>query len=262
MRYVTALAAVGLILAVTVTAQATVVGDPAWPWLLIPTDTIAGGAVSYDKSGGNVVSAGHAFYTKITSDNILPNSGAAGNLAMYGVFHYTNNTGYYNTITGPAPLYTTNDVLAYLAANANTPMPYEFKAYDLKLDFNGDSVSDLTETFILNAQGIGQDYLWATYTDLMLTPGYSALVPGAIWIDAALLSGDRIALSVVINGFSNPNWNSSFDAALLSGALGGANADTHGSGLRVMPIPEPLTMAGLMLGLGGLVRYVRNRRTA
>jgi hypothetical protein len=28
------------------------------------------------------------------------------------------------------------------------------------------------------------------------------------------------------------------------------------------PIPEPVTMAGLMLGIGGLVGYVRRRRKA
>jgi hypothetical protein len=34
-------------------------------------------------------------------------------------------------------------------------------------------------------------------------------------------------------------------------------------GSRESPIPEPVTMAGLMLGICGLARYVRrNRRTA
>jgi hypothetical protein len=41
---------------------------------------------------------------------------------------------------------------------------------------------------------------------------------------------------------------------------GGENNEITGEALWGEPVPEPLTMAGLMLGVGGLVGYVRRRR--
>ncbi|MFA5252103.1 MAG: PEP-CTERM sorting domain-containing protein [Phycisphaerae bacterium] len=245
-KLITICAVATLVMALSATVQA----DDVWPWKLVPTGYIEGGAVSYDEEGHNVVVSGRAFYDKINCDGYLGtqlvggdgiNVEVAGNFAMYGVFEYTD----------------TDNVLGWLTSNATTPMAYEIKAYgvNLDLDYDGyDGTSDFIETFKLT--GEGTNYLTATFADLGQW-GYTQMAPGVL-MDIAVLDGTHAALSVVIDGFSNDTWNAAFEdgfnAYLLPGDLGGADETTHGSGIRVMEIPEPATMCLLGLGALSLIR--------
>ncbi|HUU82944.1 MAG TPA: PEP-CTERM sorting domain-containing protein, partial [Phycisphaerae bacterium] len=47
-----------------------------------------------------------------------------------------------------------------------------------------------------------------------------------------------------------------------SGSVENYNYTLGDFGLEYAPIPEPVTMAGLALGIGCLTRYVRRRRAA
>ncbi len=215
----------------------------ATTWQQVDFTCLASGAVSFDASGDNVVVAGSAFYSKIRSDGFLGtqlnggdgiNDEVVGNFAMYGVFSYDDS----------------DSVLPWLTANANTLMAYEFRAWGVKMDFNGDNVADMTESFTLNATGMpGVDYLQATFAE-MGQWGYTELAPG-VFVDIAIL-GDCAALSVVIDGFTHTGWTD-FNAYLLTSMLQGPSQNTPGSGVRVMAIPEPATMAILCLG-GLLIR--------
>ena len=226
-----------------------------WPWKLVPTGYLEGGAVSYDVSGDNVVVSGTAFYNTIHSGGYLGTQlvgddgidlEVEGNFAMYGVFQYTDM----------------DNVLGWLTVNANTPMAYEIKAYGVNLDFTGDGVADYTETFMLT--GEGTNYLTATFADLGQW-GYTQMAPGVL-MDIVVLDSTHAALSIVIDDFSNATWDAvfgvagGFNASLLPGALGGANETTHGSGIRVMAVPVPGAI--LLGGIGvSLVGWLRRRRT-
>jgi hypothetical protein len=230
-----------VILCLAGTAMAT-----ATAWQQIDFTCLASGAVSFDASGDNVVVAGSAFYNKITSDKVLGtqlNGGdgidveVAGNFAMYGVFSYSDST----------------SVLPWLMANANTLMAYEFRAWGVKMDFNGDNISDLTENFTLNATGMpGVDYLKATFGQ-MSQWGYTELAPG-VFVDIAVVNSSCAALSVVIDGFTHAGWTDFNANLLMSLPLQGPSSNTPGSGVRVMAIPEPATMSILALGALGLIR--------
>lgn len=79
------------------------------------------------------------------------------------------------------------------------------------------------------------------------------------------LSSANTLLTMVSNAdlsISDPNYHYLAEANVL--AL--VNVDTQDYALYMgaggAPVPEPVTMAGLMMGLGGLVTYVRKRRAA
>jgi len=217
----------------------------ATTWQQVDFTCLASGAVSFDASGDNVVVPGTAFYNKIRSDGFLGtqlnggdgiNVEVAGNFAMYGVFSYNDS----------------DSVLPWLMANTNTLMAYEFRAWGVKMDFNGDNIADMTENFTLNAVDIpGIDYLKATFAQ-MSQWGYTELAPG-IFVDIAI-SGSCAALSVVIDGFTHTGWTD-FNAYLLTSVLQGPSQNTPGSGVRVMAIPEPMTIC--LLGFGALSLFGR-----
>ncbi|HAL44706.1 MAG: hypothetical protein A2Y12_05070 [Planctomycetes bacterium GWF2_42_9] len=212
----------------------------ATTWSQVDFTCTLGGAMSYDQSGDNVVTAGTAFYDTITSGGYLGtqliggdgvNQQVSGNFAVYGLFSFSD----------------TANVLSWVAGNANTLFAYEFRAWSVNLDFNNDNLSDYTESFTLNATDMpGVDYLKATFNDLS-TWGYTEMAPG-VFVDLAIGGSNCVALSIVIDGFATNNW-SDVNARILPGVLQGYTPGvTPGSGIRVAMIPEPATMCILAIG--------------
>ena len=67
-----------------------------------------------------------------------------------------------------------------------------------------------------------------------------------------------------LNGDDAETYRSDTKALYYTGANYGGTAGQYGSGFEAVltPIPEPLTMAGLLLGIGSVVGYARKRRRA
>ena len=67
-----------------------------------------------------------------------------------------------------------------------------------------------------------------------------------------------------LNGDDAETYRSDTKALYYDGANDGGTAGQYGSGFEAVltPIPEPLTMAGLLLGIGSVVGYARKRRRA
>jgi len=104
-------------------------------------------------------------------------------------------------------------------------------------------------------------WLYAGYLSGTLTVGSNAqgaLFQEAIWA----IQNDIPAPTVGSNIY--------YDAAMVSGASGIGNirvlnlTDSNGGLAQdiLVAVPEPVTMAGLMMGIGGLVGYARKRRKA
>ena len=80
------------------------------------------------------------------------------------------------------------------------------------------------------------------------TSGSGWLATANSWLGALGTDQPQVALRVLVSdGYQ--------DFALTVSGLGGGGPENP-------DIPEPVTMAGLMMGIGGLVTYVRKRRTA
>lgn len=226
--------------------------DDSWQtvtWNQVALDTIIGGAVSYDKDGGNVVVSGSAFYTKIFADGYLGtqivggdtiDEEVVGNLGIYGLFTYTDAA----------------NVLGNAMSNPTQMLAFEVVANDLQIDFNNDGTVDAVDRYALDARDIeGLDFLKASFAQIAGW-GYTEIAPG-VWFDLAVTDSvpeGQVALSVVINGFSNAGWDAglgSFNAYLLPGTLGEGSDVRRDSGIFVAEVPEPATM--VLLGLGGLL---------
>jgi hypothetical protein len=221
----------------------------------IDLNTIIDGAVCYDSSGGNVVVSGTAFYEAIDNGGYLgtqliggdgEGTEVAGNLAVYGLFTYTDASNF----------------LSWGAANSTASLGLEIVANELLIDADLDGDCDLTDRYVLDAGDTAADYLTATFAELAQW-GYTEIAEG-IWADIAVggeVPAGQIAVSVVIENYTNENWadagitalNADFLAATLGEGTPGVRRD---SGITVTVIPEPATLA--LLTLGGL--FLRRKK--
>jgi len=118
----------------------------------------------------------------------------------------------------------------------NSPMGIE-KAWDLRRLFSqhwGDAASD-------NGAAAFQAAVWEIVYEDTDTYDYD-VTDGDLWIEKMLGTGQP---DVGLRVLANENYQ---DYALVV------------LGLPADPVPEPVTLAGLMLGVGSLVGYLRRRR--
>jgi len=85
--------------------------------------------------------------------------------------------------------------------------------------------------------------------------------PAVTWLqfDFAFTGVKTTPLTFIFSAFYNDTLRESVKATWNGSRWAFSNAPPE---QRQPPIPEPVTMAGLMLGIGGLVGYVRKRRAA
>ena len=224
-------------------------------WQMVGFDSLSHGAVSYDKSGANIVTAGTAFHDTLTGDGYLGvqivggdgiDRAVEGNFGVYGVFNYTD----------------TDNVLGWATANPDTLLAIEVRARGLQLDVGGDGVADLADNYKLNADDVPETYLTATFNELA-TWGYTEIA-GGVWLDIALSDSHpgMAAMSVVIEDFVlHPELDlDSLEADLLAGALGGPVPGNYvGSGIRVAPVPVPGAVLLGILGLSAACPFCRRK---
>jgi hypothetical protein len=87
--------------------------------------------------------------------------------------------------------------------------------------------------------------------------------------DPSVVGGEQVRFWVGdLNGDDTGFYRSDTDAIFFNGAAMGNGADHAGSGFEAAlsatadPIPEPLTMLGLVLAAGSVVGYIRRRKLA
>lgn len=240
------------VLSVACMVAGTSMAEPTWMYASL--DSVLGGGLSYDASGGNVVTGGSAFNTAISAygnpvstqevggDGI--DNPVTGNFAFFGMFTYTDNDG----------------VLNWATAHPDTPLAIEINAHTLFFDFNGDGVSDYDDYFALDARDMDDtDYLKASFAELA-DWGCTEIAEG-IWLDVWLgqvNSQNLIAISVIMENVDFGD--TSLQGSLLAGGLDlDGNPNWRDSAFAVAPIPAPgaILLAGLGVSMVGVLRRKR-----
>lgn len=214
--------------------------DPSWQ--LVPFNYVYAGGLSYDPTGGNVVtdtsmfktsmSAGHVPLStqKIGGDGV--DNPVTGNFAFWGTFAYTDNYG----------------VLGWAAAHPNTPLALEIGAHPLNF-IDPVSEFEFSNYFALDARPT-TNYLKASYAELGAW-GCTEIGNG-IWMDIVVAPNSpttgTVAISIVMQDFDlGPT---ALEVKVKSGPLDGEIGNWRASGMRIAPIPAPGAAALGFLGLG------------
>ena len=250
--------ALGLILAMSATASATISYDAD-----VTPDVIFG--------SGN----GNGFFTVDTQNNV--EVGLRGKLRYQGVYNssgdgsYSFDTGYYSTSTTVKPWnYLTSlwnfEWTVNTDLNGQTGQPVNALTYQLGLDFD---------------PGLGTNYL--TFDPINVPVADHSFGTNATANGAGVEAGDETTYATYLSTYNvvQQSWNMEwfdddvdyfFDAAdagtydVYLAAFDG-QTEVARSAITVevgggAAVPEPMTMAGVFMGIAGLAGYIRKRRMA
>jgi len=264
MRYIAILAGIGVLLAVTGTAGATTTvvegitgapgdwtytytlvnheADPIWQWAVwFPTDPQA-----------NSVTTGSAHWdTPFGSTGYFPQQYVAEGYMAY-VYDSTADpfhAGTPNLLVGP------KGEPGYYGAYANDYMTTNSGEY-----WDGDSWEALPATEPLPADPLWDKFLRGSKYgyDFGWTEGSGGNVQTSYGIGTGATGQIIVKASTPLAGTKSFSFNTTdYYYSITDWDNSAMYLDFEGSGTV---IPEPVTMAGLMLGIGCLARYVRRRR--
>jgi len=292
MRYVAILAGIGLLLAVTGTAEATRINvGTATGGLMIYYNNLdnsgAGGGPDGVVSGYDENAANQAYiraqYSYGNTDGMafqFDPTDLGGGFSWNDIFsgQPAGSSQFGLDLIVVAPTYDLNGGVSLPDVNFvdNTNNTFAGAAYTDA--FPESPTAWATNDYKWSPPGAGGAPLNSLLRGTAMTMTGSVTPPGAgetIWtldVEGALVSDGLIHwYNPVLGSTALSSWNLG-DTLYYSGTLTYDQAGDDGSdqmdfyagdiALQVDVIPEPVTMAGLMLGIGCLARYVRKRRKA